>query len=91
VKADGLVAVERSPAPRPISIAESSSGEAPEILAALEEDDPERALELLLEETVGGDSERRERMRELAVALFAELGHEHALSQRYRRRLARAL
>ncbi|HYT52555.1 MAG TPA: tetratricopeptide repeat protein [Gaiellaceae bacterium] len=67
------------------------SGEAPEILAALDEDDPERALELLLEETVRGDSERRERMRELAVALFAELGDEHALTQRYRRRLATAL
>jgi putative thioredoxin len=67
------------------------SGEAPEILAALDEDDPERALELVLEETVRGDSERRERMRELAVALFAELGHEHPLTQRYRRRLATAL
>jgi len=39
------------------------SGGAPEILAALDEDNPERALELLLEETVRGDSERRERMR----------------------------
>jgi putative thioredoxin len=67
------------------------TGEAPGILAALEEDDPERALELLLEETVRGDSERRERMRELAIALFAELGDEQALAQRYRRRLATAL
>jgi thioredoxin-like negative regulator of GroEL len=67
------------------------SGEAPEILAALDEDDPKRALELLLEETVRGDSERRERMRELALALFAEIGHEHPLTQRYRRRLATAL
>jgi thioredoxin-like negative regulator of GroEL len=46
------------------------------------------ALELRLEETVRGDSERRERMRELAVALFGELGHEHPLTQRYRRRLS---
>src|SRR6266508_2657172 len=49
------------------------------------EDDPERALELLLEETVRADSERRERMRELAVALFAELRARSRAHQRYRR------
>jgi thioredoxin-like negative regulator of GroEL len=30
-------------------------------------------------------------MRELMVALFAHLGHEHPVSARYRRRLAAAL
>jgi putative thioredoxin len=67
------------------------SGEAPEIVAALDENDSERAFELLLAEAQRGDAERRERMRELAVALFGELGHEHPLTQRYRRRLATVL
>jgi putative thioredoxin len=67
------------------------SGEAPEIVAALDADDLERTFELLLAEAERGDAERRERMRELAVALFGELGHEHPLTQRYRRRLASVL
>lgn len=67
------------------------TGEAPGIVAALEAGERERALELLLAETEEGDHERRARMRQLAVALFAELGHEHPLTQRYRRRLAAVL
>jgi len=30
-------------------------------------------------------------MRELAVAIFGELGHQHPLTERYRRRLATVL
>ena len=67
------------------------TGEAPGIVAALEVGEREHALELLLAETEDGDDERRERMRQLAVALFAELGSEHPLTQRYRRRLAAVL
>ncbi len=67
------------------------SGEAPEVLAALEAEDYERALSLLLEAIEGADKERRNRLRELMVAVFAELGQEHPLSTSYRRRLATAL
>jgi thioredoxin-like negative regulator of GroEL len=42
----------------------------------------------VLAQAEAGHAEQRERMRELAVALFAELGSEHPLTARYRRRLA---
>jgi thioredoxin len=67
------------------------SGEAPDVLEALEAEDYERALSLLLQEIDGADPERRNRLRELMVAVFAELGQEHPLSTSYRRRLATAL
>ena len=67
------------------------AGEAPEIVAAVHRGDHERALELLVEAAALSDDGRRDRMRELAVALFAELGNEHPLTQRYRRRLAAVL
>jgi putative thioredoxin len=68
-----------------------SSGEAPEVLAALEAGEYERALQRLLEEARQGNAERRERVRELMVAIFEELGQDHPLSVRYRRQLATAL
>jgi thioredoxin-like negative regulator of GroEL len=37
------------------------------------------------------DSERRDELRRLMVALFDELGSEHPLSTRFRRQLAAAL
>ena len=68
------------------------SGERPELLAALEADDHERALALLLDEVqVESDPERRDELRRLMVALFDELGPEHPLSTRFRRQLAAAL
>ena len=68
------------------------SGERPELLAALETGDHEQALELLLAEVrEEADSERRDELRRLMVALFDELGPEHPLSTRFRRQLAAAL
>jgi putative thioredoxin len=70
----------------------AESGEFPEILGPLAEGDYERALEWLLGEAVETDDRgRRERIREVMVALFRELGQEHPLSVSYRRRLASAL
>jgi putative thioredoxin len=69
----------------------SSSGEFPEILGPLAEGDYERALEWLLSSLEGADRERRERIRQVMVALFAELGPEHPVATHYRRRLATAL
>ena len=68
-----------------------ASGELPEVVVALEQDDHERALELLLEAISAADGEQRERLLALTVGLFGELGHEHPLTMRYRRQLAASL
>lgn len=68
-----------------------ASRELPAVLAALENDDPERALDLILGEIPAASPEQRERLRELAVAVFDDLGHEDPVTVAYRRRLASAL
>jgi putative thioredoxin len=67
------------------------SGELPEVVAALEADDPEHALDLLLAQIPGATPERRDWLRELALAIFHDLGHEDPVTVAYRRRLATAL
>jgi len=67
------------------------SGEFPEVLPALERGETELALRVLLEEVDHAEGERRDRIRALMVLLFEELGQEHPLSLRYRRKLAAAL
>jgi putative thioredoxin len=67
------------------------SGEFPEILGPLAEGDYERALEWLLGEIPEADAERRERLREVMVAIFGELGQDDPVASSYRRRLATAL
>jgi putative thioredoxin len=66
-------------------------GDFPEIVPALERGDHELALRVLIEELPHADGDRRDRIRELMVLLFGELGQEHPLSLRYRRKLAAAL
>jgi len=68
-----------------------AAGEEPELVAALEAGDYERALERLLEEAQTAEPKRRDRVRELMVAIFAELGQDDPLATTYRRRLAAAL
>lgn len=68
-----------------------SSGELPEVLAALESGDRERALGLILEIVEDAPREQRERLRDAAVAIFEDLGHDHPVTVAYRRRLATAL
>jgi len=68
-----------------------ASGEQPEVLAALEAGDAERALQLLLDVARAGDGERRDRARELMVGLFQGLGQDDPLATRFRRELATAL
>jgi thioredoxin len=69
----------------------TASGEFPEVLGPLAEKDYERALEWLINEVAEAEAEQRERIRDVMVALFEELGAEDPLSQSYRRRLATAL
>ena len=68
-----------------------ASGELPEVVVAVEQDDHERAFKLLLEATIAAEGAARERLLGLTVGLFAELGHEHPLTMRYRRQLAASL
>ena len=78
--------------PEPVSSPSSRRAASfPEILGPLAEQDYERALEWLLASASDGDAERRERIREVMVAIFQELGQDHPLSASYRRRLATAL
>jgi thioredoxin len=67
------------------------SGEFPEILGPLAEGDFERALEWLMNEIAEADADRRERLREVMVAIFEELGQDDPVASSYRRRLATAL
>jgi putative thioredoxin len=61
-----------------------------EVAAALRANDYEQAFEILLAR-VDGDAAQREEVRRVMVELFGELGPEHPLTVRYRRRLATAL
>ena len=65
--------------------------ELPAVLAALESEQPERALDLILGEVADAAPDRRERLRELAVAVFESLGAEDPVTVAYRRKLASAL
>jgi len=68
-----------------------ASGELPDVLQALEENEPERALDLVLDAIADSSPERREWLRELALAVFHDLGHDDPVTIAYRRRLATAL
>jgi putative thioredoxin len=61
------------------------------VVAAIESEDWESAFALLLDELDTADGDARDEVRQLMVALFGELGQEHPLVVRYRRRLATAL
>jgi putative thioredoxin len=67
------------------------SGAMPDVVHALEAAGHETAFELLLDRLATADAEERERIRKLMVAVFGELGQEHPLTVRYRRRLATTL
>jgi putative thioredoxin len=67
-----------------------SGGEA-DVVAALDAGDPERALDLVLQEIPEAEPERRDSLRRLALAIFEELGPDDPVTQAYRRRLATLL
>jgi putative thioredoxin len=79
--------------PRVAGIVEElrQSGELPAVLAALEAGEPEKALDVVLDEIAAASSERRDWLRGLALAIFHDLGHEDPVTIAYRRRLATAL
>ncbi len=67
------------------------SGELPEVVAALDRDDVEGALAWIIAAVPPAPPAQRERLREVAVALFDRLGPEDEIASAYRRRLAAAL
>jgi putative thioredoxin len=69
----------------------AQNGDLPDVRAALEAGDYERALELILDAIPGAGPDERERLRELAVAVFDSLGQDDPVAVAYRRRLATAL
>jgi putative thioredoxin len=68
-----------------------ANGELPEVVAALDEGDTAMALDWILSAVSGASPLERERLREVAVALFERLGHDDPVTVGYRRRLATAL
>jgi len=100
---NGQVVAEFVGARPPASVAEFLDGltaplaserlreELPDVSDALASADHEQALTLLVDAVVAAAGERRAELLELAVGLFGELGNEHPLTLRYRRKLAAAL
>ena len=68
-----------------------ANGELPEVVAALDADDVAGALALIVDAVPSAEPAERERLREVAVALFEQLGHDDPVVSGYRRRLATAL
>jgi putative thioredoxin len=68
-----------------------ANGELPEVVEALDAGDVERALSLIVDAVPAADATARERLREVAVALFERLGQDDPLATGFRRRLATAL
>jgi putative thioredoxin len=68
-----------------------ASGELPAVVEALDAGDIERALGLIVEAVPEADASGRDRLREVAVALFDRLGQDDPLASTFRRRLASAL
>jgi putative thioredoxin len=61
-------------------------------LAAWDEGNPDQALEALQAEISSEqDSDRKDQLRRVMVAIFTELGADHPLAREHRRRLAAAL
>ena len=68
-----------------------TTGELPAVVEALDAGDVERALGLIVDAVRLADAEERERLREVAVALFDRLGQDDPVAATFRRRLATAL
>jgi putative thioredoxin len=60
-------------------------------LEAIRSGDTERGLQLLLESVRSAHGETRDRMRQVMVGVFEQLGQDHPLALQYRRALAQAL
>lgn len=68
-----------------------AAGELADVVAALDAGDVEGALRSIVEAVPGASPEDRDRLRDVAVALFERLGPDDPVTTTYRRRLAAAL
>ena len=68
-----------------------SGGELPAVVTALDAGDLEGALQLIVAAVPGAAAAERERLREIAVALFERSAPDDPIVSTYRRRLAAAL
>jgi len=68
-----------------------AAGELPDVVAAVDAGDLDRALDLIVDAVPGAAAEERDRLREVAVAPFEQLGQDDPVVSDYRRRLATAL
>jgi putative thioredoxin len=68
-----------------------TSGELSEVVDALDAGDTEGALRWIVEAVPEAAPDERDRLREVAVALFERLGPDDPLTTTYRKRLAAAL
>lgn len=68
-----------------------AAGELPELVAAVEAGDSALALSLAVEAVVAAAPDERDRLRDLAVALFERYGQDDPIVVTHRRRLATAL
>jgi putative thioredoxin len=68
-----------------------AAGELPEVVAALDRGDVDAALAWIVDAVPAADAVERDRLRDVAVALFERLGVDHPVAVGYRRRLATAL
>jgi putative thioredoxin len=67
------------------------AGELPEVVAAVDAGDLDGALAWIVDAVPAAGPEERERLREVAVALFERLGQDSETAVRHRKRLAAAL
>ena len=79
--------------PRLVGLLEElrGSGELPDVVEALESNDADTALTRIVDRVPGAPPEERERLREVAVAVFESLDPDDPLVSTHRRRLAAAL
>jgi putative thioredoxin len=79
--------------PRLVGLLEElrASGELPQVVAALDANDVESALGQIVDAVPAADPQARDRLRDVAVAIFESLDPEEPLVGVYRRRLAAAL
>ena len=69
----------------------ADQGTAGPALAAIAAGQVEQGLQLLLDAIVAADGELRDRLRQVMVGVFADLGQDDPLAVRFRRELASAL